>query len=57
MVLHASLEITFGNLDYDGQTWDGTPAQTDTEDWIVEPRLWGGYVFTDWSRNTQPFGR
>ena len=45
VVLHASLEATFGNLNYDGRTFAGTPVQDDTDDWIVEPRLWGGYDF------------
>ncbi len=45
LVLHTSLELTFGNLSYDGQTFAGIPVQDDTDDWIVEPRLWGGYDF------------
>jgi hypothetical protein len=51
-VLHTSIELTFGNLDYDGQTWDGTPAQTDTDDWLVEPRFWGGYDFVVAGKHT-----
>ena len=38
LMLDANVSLVFGELDYDGQTQDGTPAKADTEDSIFETR-------------------
>jgi hypothetical protein len=43
VMLHTSLEYTYGELEYDGRTQGGTPLEADTEDWIVEWRGLVGY--------------
>ena len=38
-MFETSLNYVFGELDYDGQTWGGTPIEEDTDDWIFEGRV------------------
>ena len=45
LMINTSLKYSFGELDYDGQTWDGTPITEDTDDWIVECRGLVGYDY------------
>jgi hypothetical protein len=45
LMINASLEYSFGDLDYDGEYWDGTPARANTDDWIVECRASVGYDY------------
>ena len=43
VMVHASVEYSMGSLDYDGHLQDGTPFETDTDDWLVECRGLIGY--------------
>lgn len=43
LMLNGSFDLSYGSLDYDGQTWGGTPVKEDTRDWIVELRGSVGY--------------
>ncbi len=45
LMINASLEYSSGDLDYDGETWDGTPVREDTDDWIVECRFLVGHDY------------
>lgn len=45
LMVHASLELSGGTLEYDGQTWGGTPVKEDTLDWIVEGRFLVGHDY------------
>ncbi|MDM8555229.1 autotransporter domain-containing protein [Desulfococcaceae bacterium HSG7] len=45
LMLDANIRLVFGELDYDGQTQDGTPATADTEDSIFETRGLIGFDF------------
>lgn len=45
LMINTSLKYSFGELDYDGQTWSGTPITADTDDWIVECRGLVGYDY------------
>ncbi len=45
LMINTSLEFGLGELDYDGQTWEGTPLKGDNDDWIVE---WRGLVGYDY---------
>lgn len=45
IMFNVNLEFLFGELDYTGATWDGTPSTADTDDWIVELRSLLGYDF------------
>ena len=45
LMLDADVSLVFGELDYDGQTQDGTPAKAATEDSIFETRGLIGYDF------------
>lgn len=55
MMLHASLEYTQGNIDYDGETQDGTPYKEDGDDWILECRVLLGPDFTPNGHLITPF--
>jgi hypothetical protein len=45
LMASASLALSYGELDYDGRTWDGSPADTDTDDRLVDLRILAG---SDW---------
>ena len=45
LMINTSLKYSFGELDYDGQTWGGTPITEDADDWIVECRGLVGYDY------------
>jgi hypothetical protein len=46
LMINASLEYVAGDdLDYDGQTWGGTPLKEDTDGWIVQSRGLIGYDY------------
>lgn len=45
LMVHASLELSYGSLDYDGQTWGGIPVKEDSDDWIVEGRFLFGHDY------------
>ena len=45
VMIDVSLEYFYGDLDYDGRTWGGSPLKADTDDWIVGCRILGGYHF------------
>jgi len=48
LMINLNLEYLFGDLDYDGMTWGGSPVTTDTEDYIYEFRfLIGGNIYTE----------
>ncbi len=52
----STLEIDYGELDYDGETWGGTPVSADTEDWIIQWRcLLGLTVYDDRALSVIPF--
>ena len=42
-MFETSANYVFGELEYDGETWGGTPVEADADDWIIECRgLFGG---------------
>ncbi len=41
--LATSIEVNYGRMDYEGETWDGTPSATTTDDWIMHWRGLFGY--------------
>ncbi len=43
LMANASLRLGYGELEYDGRTWGGTPLQMDTENGILELRGLVGY--------------
>ncbi len=45
LILNADVYLSFGQPDYDGQTWGGTPVTADSDDFIVEPRVLLGYEY------------
>ena len=45
LILNADVFLSFGQLDYDGQTWGGTPVTADSDDYIMEPRVLLGYEY------------
>ena len=51
IMMHASLEYSRGDLDYDGFTQAGEPAENDTQDWIIECRGLIGYDYLLWENH------
>jgi hypothetical protein len=51
LMAEASLALAYGDLDYDGRTWGGSPAHADTEDSFVEFR---GLIGYDWRATERP---
>ena len=45
LMFETSFSYVFGEIDYDGQTWSGTPLGADTDDWIFE---WRGLIGKDY---------
>ena len=45
LMFETSLSCVFGETDYDGQTWSGTPLKADTNDWIFG---WRGLIGKDY---------
>ncbi|MCF8023906.1 MAG: hypothetical protein K9K82_00255 [Desulfobacteraceae bacterium] len=43
LMANVKLECFGGALDYDGQTWGGTPVEEDTNDWMFEYRTLIGF--------------
>ncbi len=52
----SAMEINYGGLDYDGQTWAGTPVSGDTDDWIINCRGVTGFaVYENQALSVTPF--
>lgn len=45
-MFQTDLQVEWGELDYDGGYQDGTPLQTDTNDYLIEWRAIGGLDYT-----------
>jgi hypothetical protein len=46
LMASASLALSYGELDYDGRTWGGSAADTNTRDRLVDLRLLAGFDWT-----------